>query len=442
MGFGPIDYSSNVETPFQAAAQGYQLGAGIRDDQFKQQQQQVALQQAAQQRQVVQALIANPAAGAKEFGDAAMVVPGLREHFKQAWEQRSAAQQESGLRDAGQVYAAVASGNHQVAIDMLTRRADSMEAAGAPAQQIQAARTQAQLIQAHPEFARAQIGLMLASVPGGDKVLSGATTVGTEARAQEQAPYDLAKKAADARVAVVTAGNAPTKTVLENEEGRQKILSAEAQRRVADFNSQIGAANSETERGQLMLARDKFVAEQAGKQAAAGTDLQDQFDVITQGLNTAKALRADLDDKWKWTGVGAFSGKVRSLIPGTDARDFRAKLETLKSQQFLAQAQKMKGLGALTEIEGAKIEKAVAALDADMSEPAFRTALSVIETNLAKGHAKLVASGKLPKNGGAFVMQHPVYGNVGDGDINRLMQQYPGTTREQVIEYLRSNGGK
>jgi hypothetical protein len=31
----PIDYSIDVQSPIQAAPQGYQLGAGIRDDQFK-----------------------------------------------------------------------------------------------------------------------------------------------------------------------------------------------------------------------------------------------------------------------------------------------------------------------------------------------------------------------------------------------------------------------
>jgi hypothetical protein len=31
----PINYSIDVQSPIQAAAQGYQLGAGIRNDQFK-----------------------------------------------------------------------------------------------------------------------------------------------------------------------------------------------------------------------------------------------------------------------------------------------------------------------------------------------------------------------------------------------------------------------
>jgi hypothetical protein len=61
------------------------------------------------------------------------------------------------------------------------------------------------------------------------------------------------------------------RTVLDNEKDRQTILSAEAQRQVANFNAQIAAANSETERGRLTLERDKFVAEQ-NKKTTAGAE--------------------------------------------------------------------------------------------------------------------------------------------------------------------------
>jgi hypothetical protein len=120
----------------------------------------------------------------------------------------------------------------------------------------------------------------------------------------------------------------------------------------------------------------------------------------------------------KWTGVGSTIGKVLGYVPGTDAKDFRAKLDTLKSQQFLTQAKEMKGMGALSDAEGARIERAVASLDADQSPAGLQERAGRDRDHPAKGHAKLVASGKLPKAGGAFVMRHPVYGNVGDGDIN------------------------
>jgi putative membrane protein len=52
-----------------------------------------------------------------------------------------------------------------------------------------------------------------------------------------------------------------------------------------------------------------------------------------------------------------------------------------------------------------------------------------------------VAAGKLPKTGGAFVLNHPVYGNVTEGRINDLMTKLPGYSREQVINFLQQTSG-
>src|SRR3954462_12338419 len=112
----PINYSIDVQSPIQAAAQGYQLGAGIRDGQFKQQQQQAALAQQQQQAAVIKNLIANPNAGAADYANAALLVPGMREQFKQAWDQKNTDQQQNDLSHTSQVYAALQSGNPDVAV--------------------------------------------------------------------------------------------------------------------------------------------------------------------------------------------------------------------------------------------------------------------------------------------------------------------------------------
>ena len=50
-------------------------------------------------------------------------------------------------------------------------------------------------------------------------------------------------------------------------------------------------------------------------------------------------------------------------IPGTAEYDFARRVETLKSQAFLIGAQNLKGLGAMTEIEGKKATDALGNLD-------------------------------------------------------------------------------
>ncbi len=96
----------------------------------------------------------------------------------------------------------------------------------------------------------------------------------------------------------------------------------------------------------------------------------------------------------------------------------------------------MKGMGALSDAEGARIEKAVASLDTSQSKKSFMNSLNIIKATLEKAQQKVIASGKAQAAGGAFSMKHPTYGTVTEGDINRMMTNNPGATREQVMQYL------
>ena len=83
----PINYSVDVATPFQSMMAGYQGGAAIRNDQLQQQQQAQAIAQQQQQRATLQALMSNPNPTAKDFSNATMLIPGMKDQFKQAWDQ-------------------------------------------------------------------------------------------------------------------------------------------------------------------------------------------------------------------------------------------------------------------------------------------------------------------------------------------------------------------
>lgn len=76
-------------------------------------------------------------------------------------------------------------------------------------------------------------------------------------------------------------------------------------------------------------------------------------------------------------------------VPGSAAADFEAQLETLQSQAFLAQVEKMKGLGALSENEGKKLGAALGSLSLSMSDKALRSELDRIKGTLNKARDKL-----------------------------------------------------
>lgn len=453
----PVNYDVAVANPFQAAMQGYAAGAAVRDDQAAQQQKQLALQQQQQQAQVLNALIANPNPTATDYAHATLLVPGMKDQIKQSWDALNADQQQNHLSDAAQYYAAIQNGNPEIAVQMMNSKADAMDAAsGAPTAQSHALRTQAQLIGIHPELAARTMGMMLANIPGGDKVISSMATLGKEGRDAAQAPGALAKVNADASKAqsdaTVAAGTVPAliaKPGIDNAKSQQEIAASQAQQAVAALSVQIAQANSETERGKLTLQRDEWQqkADLLKSTSSAGA---------TTALDTINNMRSTLDAVMKhpgltgFFGAGTAGGSQLALIPGTDAHDFRAMLDTLKSQQFLQQLDALKatsangssGLGALSNSEGDRLAAAIANLDPNQSQGQLKTQLTTIGKLLDRAQAKLIASGKAPgttnTGAGAVVMTHPTYGAITDARINALLQQNPGATREQVLQFLQS----
>jgi len=96
------------------------------------------------------------------------------------------------------------------------------------------------------------------------------------------------------------------------------------------------------------------------REAAAATDIaMDSLNTLTKhpGLKL---------------GTGSVLAPIARNIPGTDAKGFAAQLEQFKSQTFLPAVQQMKGMGQLSNAEGAALQKAVGNLDPDMPTAEFQ----------------------------------------------------------------------
>lgn len=449
----PINYISQVQNPFQSVLQGYQGGAAIRNDVQQQEQyraaQQAAMAQRQQQAEVLNSLISNKNATASDYANASLLVPGLKDQLKQSWEMKSSDQQQSQLRDVSQVYAAVSNGRPDLAAQKLNERAAALEAAGGTKQEVQALKSQAEAITAHPEFARATVGMMLASLPGGEKLIASATTMGKEQREAGMYPTELRKGRAEAAltegkagITAVEAANAPVRVGLENANIESTIQDRAAGQDIARGQLGVAQENAMTSRGGLVNEQQKLAATMGEKKKTESLAAQDQVDTINSSLASVQALAKHPSIDLM---VGSYTGKLNSNIPGSSRKDIEALVDTVKSQQFLTGIKQMAGLGALSNAEGDKIGSAVASLSLDQSPKAFKNALGVIQSTLERAQAKAVASGKLPESGGAFVMKIPRVGNVTESDINKLLTKNPGSTREQAIQYLESlskkNGG-
>lgn len=312
----PINYSTDVATPFQAALQGYQGGAAIRNDQFAQQQQQAQVQQVQQQRQVINGLITNPRAGAQDYARAMIAVPQLREQLDSAWKTLNTAQQQSTLSDLSQWGAAVANGQPQVAADQMDAQADAMENSngGRPTPQSQALRVHAQVVKEHPEFALFQIQSLIAAHPDGSKLVDSIAKLAEQRRADQLQPSKVATAEAEAAIKGVDAEVAPTKV-------RTDI--ANTQSVIADRAARLG------------LDQDKFVSEQGLKVAElrrkpGAIDLPDSaLTIVNKAAGEAQVARQsaaqlnDLADQFEKADPNSFgAGTYEFLKQATGQQDY------------------------------------------------------------------------------------------------------------------------
>lgn len=284
MALGPIDYSLDVQTPFQAALQGYQAGAAIRNDQRQQQQQQAALEQQQRQQQLLANLAAKQNATADDYAAVMTQIPSLAENLQKAWSTKNAAQQQAAAGDMLRWGAAIKSGQPQIAADELDRRAEQLENAGgagvsAPTPESRVLRAQAQLVRDHPQFALGQFQATLSVNPNGKDAAEALAKFGAEARSAELQPSAVTKAAADASkaqsdatTAAVTADFARPTAQAELDQKAAQLGLTKAQ--VRDINSQIGnrAAQLGLDRQKLQLEVDKFAFEKLQKAQDIGQD--------------------------------------------------------------------------------------------------------------------------------------------------------------------------
>ena len=156
----PIDYSINVQSPFEAALGGFKFGAGMAE---MQQQRELA-----RQRQEAEAL-------------------KLQQQQIAAQE---AARNKGYLTLAAQSLAAIDSGNPDAAVNLMQGRIDAARNSG-DEEQANALDTWLQLVKFNPQSASSVINRLVMNTPGGKEMLDAAKVAGEEARKAALQPSEL-----------------------------------------------------------------------------------------------------------------------------------------------------------------------------------------------------------------------------------------------------------
>lgn len=303
----PINYQLNVQSPFEAALSGFKIGATIADIQAQRQAQEADLQRKQALQTQVQALIQNPNPTARDFTNVAMLLPKAEADSMRAnWETLSKDRQDNELRFGGQVMSAFSSNQPQIGIQLLRERATAERNAGRE-QQAKAYETWAQMAEVSPQSAQKTIGIMLAGVPGGDKVL-------TSSIQALKAPAEVAAGEATARggAAIATreelvTANTPTRLALENTQTAANIRNLDSQ--IADR-----AGRLVLDQNRLKLDRDKLQSEvelrlfelnqKGGQLDASATKIVNDSAVAAVGAEQSAGRMLDLASRLEQEGGG------------------------------------------------------------------------------------------------------------------------------------------
>ncbi|EBM0681559.1 acyltransferase [Salmonella enterica subsp. enterica serovar Enteritidis] len=164
----------------------------------------------------------------------------------------------------------------------------------------------------------------------------------------------------------ISAQNAALSREIQRAELQEKALD----RQIARESNQLKLEELKQKQADV---RQKADIARADRQAAA----QGAVDTFSTALDSLNEIEQS-------PGLSKAVG-IRSAfptVPGSDAANFEAILDTFKAQTFLPMVQSLKGMGALSDAEGKKLSDAVGALSPKMSEKAFRDSIGKIRNQL------------------------------------------------------------
>ncbi|MGP3563708.1 DNA transfer protein [Salmonella enterica] len=164
----------------------------------------------------------------------------------------------------------------------------------------------------------------------------------------------------------ISAKNAELSREIQRAELQDKVLD----RQIARETNQIKLDELKQKQADV---RQKAEIARADRQAAA----QGAVDTFSTALDSLNEIEQS-------PGLSKAVG-IRSAfptVPGSDAANFEARLDTFKAQTFLPMVQSLKGMGALSDAEGKRLSDAVGALSPKMSEKAFRESIGKIRNQL------------------------------------------------------------
>lgn len=273
---------------------------------------------------------------------------------------------------------ALAMGNKQVAIDRLTKTAEAYKNSG-NTRGAESLSSYIADIQGTENLApMVQSGYMtLAGIIGPDKLMETLSKSQDFAKTQavlpsaiiveeekgKQAPLETSIKQSEQIIKATDAKYAPTKAEMELEEKGWNIQKLRNDIDVSRQNARIAAMNAQFARESNDLKRQELGVKISEAQNKIDDTLRTKTAEIESArfnmdnmLNTAQRIVSTPKGV-----IESATGTISTRLPtvSQDTADFEALVENLGSQAFLSQIPNIKGMGALSNAEGEKLQQAL-----------------------------------------------------------------------------------
>jgi len=439
----PINYGAMLPQMDigQELLKGLQLGGAIRQQRVQQEQQAAAQERAKQYSADVGNALKTPTYQA--FSELTIKYPEQREAIKQSLSLMSEGQRNAEFGLASKAFAALNTGNADIATQLYERQIAAKEGSGADASE---EKMVLDAIKRDPVKAKGLIGYAMFHADP-EKYAESVTKLGGELRAQEQAPAALqeaqgkaTKAAAEAKVAEVTAKYADSQAVADlTKKGwditkiEQDIGIAKETNRIKAMEAAAAREGNALKRDELKLkieetkrGRDEKIRERTAEAETAITGIDKSSELLGSILADEDSLRAA-------TGAGGW----RAWIPGTDARTTAGKLEQLQNAIAATNLDKLKG--AMSDKDIMFLKTMETNLDRFQNEEQFITELRRIDKALSKAREVVVkkygAEGSTVAEGETLYEQHPTYGKVTTRRAQQLARE-AGVSVDDVRRFL------
>lgn len=177
------------------------------------------------------------------------------------------------------------------------------------------------------------------------------------------------------------------------------------------------------------LKKQKLQIEINGLKTEINSKTNEKVAGLNTGRETIDNMTNTIDKLLKSEALDSIVGPNASYLPvflmSPKQADANALLETLKSQTFLSQVSTMKGMGALSDAEGKKLQAGVANLERAQSPEQLRASLKTVRTIMSNARRNLEVKYGVGGDTG-ITKKIPARPNkdISDKDIQAILDKY------------------